>query len=104
MRGHALAVLAVAAAARAQEQHRDQADPAAHRVHHDGTGEIVKLLAERSLEPGLHSIMVVPGDTFKERVDEADQQETGRKLRVEPGALGAAARDDGRNGPGAGPP
>ena len=83
MRGHA-AVLAVAAAARAQQQHRDQTDPAAHRVHDHGAGEIVELLAERGLEPGLHAEMLVPGDALEKRVDEADQQEGGGELRIEP--------------------
>src|SRR5471030_1427369 len=46
--------------------------------------------------------MVVPGDTFEKRVDETHQQETCRKLRVEPGTLGDAARDNGRNRSGKG--
>ena len=39
------AVLAIAAAARAEQQHRGQADPAADRMHHDAAGEVVELRA-----------------------------------------------------------
>ena len=37
------AVLAVAVAARAQQQHGGQADPAAHRMHHHAAGEVMEL-------------------------------------------------------------
>ena len=50
----------VAAAPRAQQQHRDEADPAAHRVHDDAAREIVELRAERRLEPGLKAEGLVP--------------------------------------------
>ena len=92
------AFLAVAAAAGAEQQHRDQPDPAAHRMHDDRTGEIVERRAEAGLQPGLHAVVAVPGDAFEERIDEAHQQECRRQLRIEFRALGDAARDDRRNG------
>ncbi len=90
----------VAAAPRAEQQHRDEADPAADRVHDDAAGEVVELRAERGLEPGLHAEVPVPGDALEERVDETDQQEGRRELRIEARALGDAAGDDGRDGRG----
>ena len=71
-------------------------------MHHDGAGEIVELLAEAGLEPGLDAEGLVPGDAFEEGIDEADEQEGGDQLRTEPGALGDAARNDGGNGGGEG--
>ena len=92
-----VALLGVAAAARAEQQHGHQPDPAAHRMHHHRAGEIVELRAERALEPRLDAVVLVPGDAFEERIDEADQQERRGELRVEARALGDAAGDDRRN-------
>ena len=92
------AVLAVAVAARAQQQHRRQRDPAAHRVHHHRAGEIVELLAREPLDPALPAEVLVPGHALEERVHEADDDGRGDELRAEARALGNAARDDGRNG------
>ena len=91
------ALLRVAAAPRAEHQHGDEADPAAHRVDDDAPGEVVELRAERALEPRLDAVVLVPGDAFEERIDEADEQERRGELRIEPRTLGDAAGDDRRD-------
>ncbi|EOA06267.1 hypothetical protein HFRIS_003398 [Herbaspirillum frisingense GSF30] len=96
------AFLAVAAAARTQQQHGGQGDPAADGVDHDGTGEVVEFGAEGGCQPGLYAEVLVPGDALEEGIDQADQYGGGQQLRVEFGAFGDAARDDGRNGGGEG--
>ena len=45
----------VAAAARPEQQHGDERDPAAHGVHDDAAGEVVELGAGRRLQPALHA-------------------------------------------------
>ena len=94
------AVLAVAVAARAQQQHGRQREPAAHRVDHDRAGEVMELRAGQRLDPGLHAEALVPGDAFEQRIDQADDDGGGHQLRPEPGALGDAAGNDGRDGGG----
>ena len=91
-------LLAVAPAPRAQQQHGRQADPAAHRMHHHGTREIVEFAAEGRLQPGLDAVVVIPGDALEEGINETDQQEGRTQHGVEARALGHAAGDDGRNG------
>ena len=54
----------------------------------------MELLAEARLEPGLDAEGLVPRDALEEGIDEADQQEGRRQLRLEARALGDAARDD----------
>ena len=95
--GGDLAFLGVAATPGAQQQNCRQCHPAAERVHHDGTGEVVEFKAEPRLERRLHAETVVPGDALEQRVDQADQHGGGHHLRIEPGAFGDAARDDGGN-------
>ncbi len=58
----------------------------------------MELRTEGGLQPGLDAEVLVPGDTLEEWVHEADQHEGGDQLRVEPGPLGYAAGDDGRDG------
>jgi len=53
--------------------------------------------AEGRRQPLLDAVAPIPGYAFEEWVDEADQQERGRELRVEPRALRNAARNDGRD-------
>jgi hypothetical protein len=91
------AVLGGSAAPRAEQQHGGQPDPAAHGMHHHRAGEVVELLAEAGLQPGLDAEGLVPGDALEEGIDEADQQEGGGELRAEARALGDAAGDDGRD-------
>ena len=45
------AVLAIAVAARAEQQHGGEADPAADRVHHDAAGEVVSRCAAALSQP-----------------------------------------------------
>ncbi|MDT4856540.1 hypothetical protein FQZ97_909340 [compost metagenome] len=96
--GRHAAVLAVAVGARAQEDDGGQRDPAAHGVHHHGAGEVVEDRARGRFDPGLHAEVAVPGDAFKEGVDEADDDGRCDQLRPELGAFGDAAGNDGRNG------
>ena len=67
-------------------------------MHDDGTSEVMELLAECCLEPGLDAECLVPGDTLEEGIDEADQKEGGDQLRIEFRPLGDAAGNDGRDG------
>ena len=62
-----LAVLAVAAAARPEQQHGGQGDPAAHRVHDHRSGEVMELLAGGGLQPGLETerMFGIPDDAFE---------------------------------------
>jgi hypothetical protein len=46
--------------------------------------------------------VLVPGDAFEEGIDQAHQHRRGDQLRIELGALGDAAGDDGRDGGGKG--
>ena len=94
MGGHD-AVLAVATVTGAEQQYGGQGDPAAHGVDDHRAGKVVELGAKGGLEPGLHTQVLVPGNAFKEGVDETDQHEGGGQLWVELGAFGDAARDDG---------
>ena len=87
----------IAAAARAEQQHGHEPDPAAHRVHDDAAREVVELRAERARHPRLDAEALVPRDAFEERIDERDEQERRRDLRIELRALGDAARHDRRN-------
>src|SRR5690606_6515616 len=66
-------------------------------MHDHRPGEVVEFRAEAALEPGLDNEGAVPGDALEEGIDEADDEEGGRELRVEARAFGDAARDDGRN-------
>jgi hypothetical protein len=70
----------VAAAPRAEQQHRRQRDPAAHRMHHHRAGEVVEFAPKLAFKPGLDAVIAVPGDALEERIDEADQQRW-RQLR-----------------------
>jgi hypothetical protein len=94
---HHLAVLAVAAAARAEQEHRDEREPAADRMDHHRSREVVELLAERALEPALDAELLVPGDAFEQRVHHRHDCNRGHQLRIEARALGDAARDDRRH-------
>ena len=96
------AILVVAAAAGAEQEHGGQGDPAAHGMHHHGAGKIVELLTKAGLQPGLHTEVLVPGDALEEGVDETDEHEGCDQLRMESRALGDAAGDDGRDGGGEG--
>src|SRR5581483_11286807 len=95
--GGDVAILGVAAAPGAEQQHRGQRDPAAHRVHHHRAGEVMELGAAVRFQPVLHAPAVVPGQALVERVEQADHGEGGGKLRLEAGALGDAAGHDGRH-------
>jgi hypothetical protein len=91
------AVLAVAVAARPEQQHRGERHPAADRVDDDAAGEIVELGAGDPAEPSLHAEVPVPDDTLEERIDEADEDRGRHELRHEARALGDAAGDDRRD-------
>jgi hypothetical protein len=93
----ALAVLAVAVAARPQQQHGGQPDPAADGVHDHAAGEVVELGAGQPLDPGLDAETLVPGDAFEHRVHQAHQHRGGDELRAEARPFGDAAGDDGGN-------
>jgi hypothetical protein len=101
MRGDG-AILAVAVAARTEQNDGRQGDPAAHRMHHHAAGKVVELFAGQALDPGLHTKVLVPDDTFKERVNEANNNGRCNQLRPKACAFGNAAGDDGRNGGGKG--
>jgi hypothetical protein len=58
----------------------------------------MKLVAGERGDPALDAEVLVPGDALVQRVDEADDDRGSDQLRPELGALGDAARDDGRNG------
>ena len=90
--------LAVATAPCAEHQHGCQSYPAAHRMHHHGTGEVMELRTEAGIQPVLHTEAMVPGNTFEEGINETDQHEGGSKHGVETRALGHAAGNDGGNG------
>ncbi len=92
------AFLAIAATTRAEQQHRRQRDPAAHCVHHDRTGEVVKLRAERRFQPRLHTQVLVPHNAFEERIHQPDQQRGRRQLRIEARTFGNAAGHNRGNG------
>ena len=89
--------LRVSPVAGAEEDDGGQGDPAAHRMYHDRPGEVMELLTIVGLEPRLDAKGLIPGNSLEQRVDEADDQEGRRQLRVEPGPLGDAARNDSRN-------
>jgi len=40
-------------------------------MHHHGTGKIVEFGAERGLQPILQTVMIIPGNAFKEWVNKA---------------------------------
>ena len=88
-------VLVIAPGARAEQEHRDQSDPSTDRMNDDRAREVVELCTEHRLEPVIEAECTVPGDSFKEGVDETDQHEGGNQLRIEARTLGDAARDDG---------
>ena len=96
MRRHA-AVAVIAPPARTHQQHGRQRDPAAHRMHHDGPGEVMKGRAITLLQPGLQAEIGVPGDTLEQGIHQSHQQECRGDLRIEAGAFGNAAGNDGRN-------
>ena len=96
MRGDA-PFLAVTSVPRAEQQHRRQTDPAADRMHHHRTGEVVERCAKCRGQPFLHTETAVPGDALEDRIDKADQHEGSGQLRIEAGALGNAAGNDGGN-------
>ena len=96
MRGD-VALLRVTADPWPEHQHRREADPAANRMHHDGTGEIMKLFAERALQIRLKTVGLIPRNAFKKWVDKSDQQKRGDQLRIEFRTLGDATGDDGGN-------
>ena len=83
----ARAVLAVAACARAQQQHCGQADPAAHGMHHHTAREVMELVAGIGFEPGLNAKQLIPCNTFEQRVHKTHQgglwrSTAGRSARV----------------------
>src|SRR5574344_2772554 len=92
--------LAVAdpAAAGTEQGQGDQADPAAHGMHHHGAGEIMERGAEGCLQPLLYAKAAIPGDPFEQRVNQADDQKRADQQRIEAGPLGDATTDDGRDG------
>ena len=75
--GRDSAVLAVAVAARAQQDNRRQRNPAAHGVDHNAAGKIMKFFARQVFDPGLHAKVPVPGNAFKKRVNEAHDHRSG---------------------------
>ncbi len=81
----------------AQHHHRAQRQPAAHGMHDDGTGKIIKGGTEGGLDPVLYAEVAVPHHTLEEGVDQRHQDEGGHKLRVELGALGDTTGDDRRD-------
>src|SRR5574343_598559 len=97
MGGNAL-VLAVATVARTKQKHGRQRNPPSHGMDDDGTGKVVEFLAKGSLQPGMDAKGLVPGDAFKEWINEADEQESGDQLRMKSGPFGNTAGNDGRNG------
>ncbi|KFB69629.1 MAG: hypothetical protein CAPSK01_000688 [Candidatus Accumulibacter vicinus] len=90
-------LLGVASVACAEQKHCRQGDPAAHRMHHNGPREVVKFLPIAGFQPGLEAEGLVPGNAFEEGIDETDDQKGRGQLRVEPGTLGDAARNDRRD-------
>ncbi len=94
------AVLAVAVGAGAQQDDSRQRDPATDGMHHDGAGKVVKFISRCGLDPGLHAEVLVPGNTFEERVHKADDDSRCDQLRPEFGAFGDSPRNDGGNGGG----
>jgi hypothetical protein len=55
------------------------------------------LITLKPNHPTVNTQAPVPGEPFEKRVDQADDDGGGNQLRPELGALGDAARDDGRN-------
>lgn len=66
-------------------------------MHDDRTREVVERLARHAPDEYLDTEALVPGNAFEERIDESDQHERCRELRVEARALGDAAGDDRRD-------
>jgi hypothetical protein len=61
-----LAILVVAATAGTEHQYGCQSDPAAHGMHHDRAGEVMKFCAEICFQPGLECpSCLIPGDAFE---------------------------------------
>ena len=96
------AVFTVTVGARAQQQHGQQRQPAADRMHHHAACKVMEFGAGQLLDPALHAKLLVPHNPFKQRVDATHDHRGGDQLRPELGALGNAARDDGRYGSGEG--
>jgi len=94
------AVLAVAVAARTQQNHCRQRQPASDRMNHDGAGKVVKLGTAEVLDPCLHAKTLVPDHAFKQRINQANNHRSGQQLGIKARPLGDAAGDDGRNGSG----
>ncbi len=93
---------AIAALARAQQHHRGQRQPATHRMHHHGAGEVMETCAEQALEVVLQPQVVVPHQALEAGIDEGHDQRGGAQLWYEARPLGDAAGDDRRNGRGEG--
>ena len=87
----------ITSATRAEQQHRDQTHPAAHRMHHDRTGKILELLAKPCLEHALHTQIAVPNHALKNRVNQSDQQGGCDHLRQKFRPLGNPAGNNRRN-------
>ncbi len=77
--------------------HDIEAEPASNRVYNHGTCKVVELLAKRTLHPGLNAKALVPGNAFKKRIHQPDQNRSGEQLRAEAGALRNPSRHDRRN-------
>ena len=90
-------VFRVTSVACPKKEHSRQCNPAAHGVNHDRAGKIVEFFAVGGLEPGLNAEGLIPGNTFKEGVYKANQQESRSQLRVKFGTFGNAARNNGGN-------
>ncbi|MDT4791395.1 hypothetical protein FQZ97_238400 [compost metagenome] len=58
--------------------------------------------AEAGVQPVLQAEVAVPDHSLEKGIDEGDDQQRGAELRAEPGALGDAAGNDGRDGRGEG--
>ena len=91
------AIFRIAAATRAQQQHRHQSDPAAHRMHHHRTGKVVKVFTRRRLDPGLHAVVFIPRDTLEKRIHETNDQKSRGNLRIEFGPFSDTARNNRRH-------
>lgn len=75
------APFAITPVARPEQQHRRQRQPAAHGMHHHGTGEVMEAGTEGREQPGLHAEIAVPHHAFEKRVDKRHDQRGSAQLR-----------------------
>ncbi len=62
----------------------------------------MKFSTSKSLDPGLHAKMLVPGNAFKKRVHKTNDDRCCNQLRVKTRAFCDTSRNNGRNGSGKG--